>query len=82
MNTNMIHNILNIAIAIQGALIGAMLSTGCVHLPDGGLDCSASWVDPALMGWIMGGMAVFKVAIYIVRDGLGGLWKKQPLVET
>lgn len=67
MNTNMIHNILNIAIAFIAAAI-AFDWTVIVSVP--------------VAATIAGVLATIKVIVNIVRDGLGGLMKEQPPVGS
>lgn len=81
MNSNMFHNLANIAIALLAALTAGLLATGCVTTAAGGLDCSASWISPTMTAWIIGGLSALKVAVNLFRDGLGGLFKPQPPVD-
>lgn len=84
MNSNAIHNLMNIVGWIIGAIGAVLLFSGCSALPNGSFDCSASTVIPAwLLPYIMTlitVMLVVKTIINIGRDGLGGLWKPQPPV--
>lgn len=79
-NSNLIHNILNIAIAVLGALTAFMLASGCITLPTGQLECSSSWINPAYTSLATMVMGILKSVINIGRDGLGGLIKIQPPV--
>ena len=81
MNSNLFHNILNIVIALVAALTSFLIATGCTALPTGGLECSASWIDPKWTTIAITGLAFLKTAINIVRDGFSGLFKKQPPVQ-
>lgn len=81
MNSNLFHNILNVAIASVAALTAFLVTTGCAALPTGGLECTQSWVDPAWTALLVTGMGVTKSLINVARDGFGGLIKKQPPVE-
>lgn len=66
MNTNLIHNILNIAIAVVAVL----------SLPE------VIGIFPPHIGLaIAGGAATAKTVINVIRDGLGGLVKNQPPVQ-
>ena len=78
MNTNAIHNFLNIAIAMASA---ALIASGCVTTAAGGFDCAASWIDPKLVSYAIMAMAALKFLMNIFRDGIAGLWKPQPPVE-
>lgn len=81
MNSNMIHNILNVAIAVVSGYTAFLLATGCVALPDGSLNCSESWVSPTITTTSVVVMGVLKSLINVFRDGLGGLIKPQPPVR-
>lgn len=81
MNSNLFHNILNVAIALIAAFTAFLIATGCTTLPTGGLECSASWIDPKWTTIAITGLAFLKTAINIVRDGFAGLFKKQPPVQ-
>lgn len=71
MNANAIHNVLNLV----GLIIGALLTYDWTLL---GLSPeSAAFVA----GWVLFGDKVIKLAMNIVRDGFGGLFKVQPPVE-
>lgn len=80
MNTNLVHNVLNILIALVGLLTTVMLATGCTTLATGVLECSQSWIDPTWSGGAITAMAVLKGVINVARDGLTGLVKVQPPV--
>ena len=66
MNTNAIHNILNIAIAVVSAMAA--------------FDWTV-FMNPATAATLVAGLATAKMVINTLRDGLGGLWKPQPPVE-
>ena len=80
-NTNLIHNILNIAIAVASGATAVMMATGCTTLATGVLECSQSWVKPEAAALVVTGLAVSKTVINIVRDGVTGLAKHQPPVD-
>jgi hypothetical protein len=81
-NSNLIHNVLNILIALTAAATAFFLATGCTTLvTTGALDCSASWIDPKWTTIAITVMGVAKVLINIGRDGLSGLTKPQPPVD-
>lgn len=71
MNTNMIHNILNVLFGI----IGVLLAT----------DFTTFGVDPEaavrIAGSLMIAQNIIKVGMNITRDGITGLVKKQPPVQ-
>lgn len=81
MNTNLIHNILNVAIAVTSGATAVMLATGCTTLPTGVLECSQSWVKPEAAALVVTGLAVAKTVINVIRDGIAGLVKDQPPVR-
>lgn len=66
MNTNAIHNLLNIAIAVVAAL--AAFNWEVLFSQ-----------STALM--IVGGLASAKTVINVIRDGFAGLTKPQPPVQ-
>lgn len=66
MNTNLIHNILNVAIAILGAVAT--------------FDWS-QFIGTTLAVKLMAGLALLKLVINAVRDGLAGMAKTQPPVQ-
>lgn len=67
LNTNAVHNFLNMAIVLVSAL-GAMDWAGIV--------------EAELAVKIVGGLAAAKLIMNAVRDGLKGMVKPQPPVET
>ena len=81
MNSNLVHNILNVVIALAAAATAGLIATGCTQLPAGGLECSASWIDPSVTGAAASGLSIVKLVINIGRDGLAGLVKRQPPVQ-
>lgn len=70
MNTNAIHNILNLI----GLIVGALIT----------FDWTGIGLDPAVAATIAGGVLladkIIKLAINIMRDGFGGLFSVQPPV--
>lgn len=67
MNTNLIHNILNFLIAIVGGL--------------GAFDF-ASVVSPTTAATIVSVLAGAKLVMNALRDGLAGMAKPQPPVQS
>ena len=71
MNTNMFHNILNIA----GVIVGTLIT----------FDWAQLGVTGAVAAQIAGGLllasSLIKVGVNITRDGVTGLVKEQPPVE-
>lgn len=80
-NTNLLHNLINVVIAVLAAVTAFLLATGCTSLPAGQLECSASWIDPSYTTTAVTALALLKTVINIARDGLAGLAKRQPPVD-
>ena len=72
MNANAIHNILNLV----GLIIGALIT----------FDWAGLGLSPAtaalIAGWVLIADKVIKLAMNILRDGIGGLFKVQPPVQS
>lgn len=66
MNSNTLHNLLNIAIAV----------VAIVSLPE-----VVALLPPELGLTIAGAAATLKLVINVIRDGIGGLVKNQPPVK-
>jgi hypothetical protein len=66
MNTNFLHNLINVAITLLGAL----------EFFDWGI-----FFDPATSLKVAGALALSKIIINVVRDGFTGLAKEQPPVK-
>lgn len=66
MNTNMLHNVINILIIVISAM-GAMDWT--------------EFVDPETAAGIVGALSALKLVMNMLRDGFTGLVKVQPPVE-
>lgn len=67
MNTNLLHNILNLSIAVLAALVGFDW-TGLVSAP--------------LALQIVSALTVIKLIMNALRDGLTGMVKPQPPVQS
>ncbi|AVA20688.1 hypothetical protein [Rhizobium sp. NXC24] len=80
-NTNAVHNLLNILIAVLAAVTAFLIATGCTQLATGLLECSQSWISPKYAAAIVAVLGSSKILINIVRDGFGGLIKPQPPVD-
>lgn len=79
MNFNLVHNILNILIV---ALIASMIASGCTADATGAVaECSQSFIPDWLSKWLILGAGAGKVALNVIRDGLGGLYKPQPPIQ-
>jgi small-conductance mechanosensitive channel len=66
-NTNLIHNILNICMIVVAGLAG--------------FDFVGLGLDPILAGKIVAGLGTAKMIINVIRDGFAGLMKQQPPVK-
>ncbi len=81
MNSNLFHNIANIASLVLAALTAVLMTSGCITLANGALDCSGSWINPTYTTAAIAALQALKLVVNIVRDGLGGLIKPQPPVQ-
>lgn len=82
MNSNLFHNIANVLNIVLAAALAALMATGCtVDSVSGALECSQSWIPVEYIGFALIGINVLKLAVNVVRDGIGGLFKPQPPVE-
>lgn len=70
MNTNAIHNVLNIV----GLIIGALITVDWTSL---GMSAETA---AFFAGAVLLGDKIIKLAMNVLRDGLGGLFKPQPPV--
>jgi hypothetical protein len=66
-NTNLIHNILNIAVVVVAGLAG--------------FDFAGLGINPVTAAKIVAGLGTAKMIINVVRDGFSGLTKAQPPVQ-
>lgn len=82
MNTNLIHNILNVLMIVIAGLTAALTAAGCTTLANGDLECSkVVWLSPTLATTVITVLGAVKVLINVVRDGFAGLTKNQPPVQ-
>lgn len=82
MNTNLIHNIINIVMIVLAGLTAVLTALGCTSLPNGDLECSnVQFLSPTLATATLTGLGIVKVLINVVRDGFKGLTKEQPPVQ-
>lgn len=82
MNTNLVHNIINIVMIVLAGLTAVLTALGCTSLPTGDLECSnVQFLSPTLATAIITGLGIVKVLINVVRDGFKGLTKEQPPVQ-
>lgn len=81
MNSNLFHNIVNVAMVVMSGVTAFLISTGCVETA-GRLVCDDhAFLSPELSATIVGVLGVAKIVVNVARDGLAGLAKKQPPVE-
>lgn len=80
LNSNFFHNVANILNVVLAAMLAGLIATGCVATASGSLDCAASWIDPTIIGYALLGLNGLKIAVNVIRDGITGLFKKQPPV--
>jgi len=81
MNSNLFHNLANIASLVLAAATAVLIASGCTTLPTGGLECSASWINPAWTSIAIMVLQGLKLLVNVIRDGISGLTKPQPPVE-
>lgn len=81
MNSNAFHNVANIASLVLAAGTAVLIASGCTQLPNGGYDCSGSWINPQYTAGAVAALQVGKMLVNIVRDGFSGLFKPQPPVQ-
>lgn len=81
MNSNLFHNIANVASLVLAALTAVLTTSGCVAAANGSLDCSGSWINPAYTTAAIAALQAAKIVVNLIRDGLGGLTKPQPPVQ-
>lgn len=82
MNTNLIHNIINITMILIAGLTAVLTALGCTTLPGGDLECSnVQFLTPTLATTVITVLGIVKVLINVVRDGIKGLVKDQPPVQ-
>lgn len=81
MNTNLIHNVLNVLTLVVAAIGAVLVKLGCTTTVTGDFDCSASTIPPQYALYVVGGMMLLKIIINVGRDGWSGLTKIQPPVQ-
>jgi hypothetical protein len=75
LNTNLVHNFLNVAMAVNGFI----LYLGCTSV-NGVASCTQTWIPASVATFVVAFGAVLKIVINLGRDGFGGLVKAQPPV--
>jgi len=82
MNSNLFHNIANIAMIVIAGVTAVLTAMGCTTLPSGELECSnITFLSPTVATLIITAIGVVKMLVNIVRDGVSGLAKRQPPVQ-
>ena len=82
MNSNLFHNIANIAMIFIAGITAVLTAMGCTTLPSGELECSnITFLSPTVATLIITAIGVVKMLVNIVRDGVSGLAKRQPPVQ-
>ena len=81
LNTNTLHNLINIMITLSALVIAILLATGCTQDALGNLECSKSALSPSLTAYMIAGLGAMKILVNIGRDGITGLIKPQPPVD-
>jgi len=82
MNSNLFHNIGNIAMIVIAGVTAVLTAMGCTTLPSGELECSnITFLSPTVATLIITAIGIVKMLVNIVRDGVSGLAKRQPPVQ-
>jgi hypothetical protein len=81
MNSNLFHNIANVASLVLAGATAVLIASGCVQSAAGALDCSASSISPAYTAYAVMALQGLKLAVNVFRDGFSGLTKPQPPVQ-
>lgn len=81
MNSNLFHNIANVASLVLALGTAALLWAGCTATVTGSFDCSESFINPTYTTAAIGALQILKMGVNVVRDGWSGLTKPQPPVE-
>jgi len=80
-NTNLFHNIANIASLALAGTTAMLLASGCSQNADSLFECSNSWINPTYTTAAVAGLQGIKIVVNILRDGFDGLLKQQPPVR-
>jgi hypothetical protein len=83
MNSNLFHNIANVATALIALITAVLMAIGCtVNAVTGALDCSS--LNPKFAVYATSAITIIqllKMGVNVVRDGFSGLTKPQPPVQ-
>lgn len=81
MNSNLFHNVANVASLALALGTATLLWSGCTLTAVGSFDCSTSFINPAYTTGAIAALQVIKMGVNVVRDGISGLTKPQPPVQ-
>ena len=81
LNTNTLHNVLNVVMAASAAGTAFLIASGCTTSTAGAIECSQSWINPTYTAAAVAALGTLKIVINIARDGFSGLIKPQPPVD-
>jgi len=81
MNSNLFHNVANVASLVLALGTAALLWSGCTTTLTESFDCSTSFIDPKYTTGAIALLQVAKMGVNVVRDGISGLTKPQPPVQ-
>ena len=81
LNTNTLHNLINIMITLSALAVAILLATGCTQDATGTLECTKSFISPSVTAYAIAGLGIIKIVINVGRDGVTGLIKPQPPVD-
>lgn len=81
MNSNLFHNIANVASLVLSLGTVILLWSGCTTTVTGSFDCGASFINPAYTTGAIAVLQTIKMGVNVVRDGVAGLTKPQPPVQ-
>lgn len=81
MNSNLFHNIANLASLVLSLGTVILLWSGCTTTVTGSFDCGGSFINPAYTTGAIAVLQAIKMGVNVVRDGISGLMKPQPPVK-
>jgi hypothetical protein len=78
---NQFHRISNYVMALLAGATAVLVFSGCTTLATGALECSQSWINPAVTTAAVAFIAFLKEAVNMVRDGFAAILKQQPPIQ-
>jgi hypothetical protein len=81
MNSNLFHNVANVASLVLALSTVMLLWSGCTTTVEGSFNCTNSFLDPAYTTGAIAVVQALKMGVNVVRDGWSGLTKPQPPVR-